>query len=99
MGIHERCWKCDSFDFSTETCKKAANRPKDDLAAITSTFSWGTPDRPNAHLIFDFHQEIHPDNIREVAMVMAQTAADKMHCLNLCSFLQEAEHDAISGNV
>lgn len=99
MSIHERCWKCDAFNLGTETCDKATKRSVDDRIAITSTFSWGTPDRPNAHLIFDFHTEIHPDNIKEIAIVMAQTAANKMDCLNLCSFSQEAENNGISGNV
>ena len=95
MSIHERCWKCPSFDFGTETCDKAPKISLDELTAITSFFS----DRPNPHLVFDFHQEIHPDNIKEIAMVMAQTAANKMNCLNLCSFEKEAENDGIIGNV
>ncbi len=99
MSIHERCWKCGFFNLSTETCDKAVKRPADDLTAITSFFSWGTPDRPNAHLIFDFHREIHPQNIKEIAMAMAQTAANKLNCLNLCSFDEEAENHGISGNV
>jgi hypothetical protein len=99
MSIHERCWKCSSFNFETETCDKAQKRSWDDLTAITSIFSWGTPDRPNPHLIFDFHREIHPDNIKEIAMTMARTAANKMNCLNLCSFDKEADHDGITGLV
>ena len=99
MSIHERCWKCDSFDFGTKTCEKAGRPVLDERTAIASTFSWGTPDRPNAHLIFDFHQEIHPENIKAIAMVMAQAAANKMNCLNLCYLEQEAEDAGITGNV
>ena len=98
MSIHERCWKCACFDLATETCDRAVKRSVDDLTAITSIFSWGTPDRPNAHLIFDFHEGIHPHNIKEIAMAMAQTAANKMNCLNLCAFEEEAEDVGISGN-
>jgi hypothetical protein len=96
MSIYEKCWKCNSFNFATETCEKAIKRSADDRTAMSCTFSWGTPDRPNGHLIFDFHKEMHPDNIKEIAMVMAQTAANKMDCLNLCSFEQEAENDQIN---
>jgi hypothetical protein len=99
MSIHERCWGCPSFNFETEACDKASKRSLDDLTAITSFFSWGTPDRPNPHLVFDFHQEIHPDNVREIAMTMALTAAHKMNCLNLCSFEKETGDDTITGTV
>ena len=99
MSIHERCWKCSSFNFETETCDKVPKRSLGDLTAITSIFLWGTPARPNPHLIFDFHQEIHPDNVKEIAMIMTRTAANKMNCLNLCSFDKEADHDGITGLV
>lgn len=99
MSIHQRCWNCDSFDFSTGTCDKAPKWSFDDRTAMSSTFSWGTPDRPNAHLIFDFHKEMHPDNIKEIAMVMARTAANKLNCLSLCAFEQEAEDHGINGHV
>jgi hypothetical protein len=99
MSIHERCWKCSSFNFETETCDKATVKSLHDLTAITSFFSWGTPDRPNPHLIFDFHQEIHPDNVKEIAMTMAMTAANSMDSLNLCSFDKENENGTITGTV
>jgi hypothetical protein len=99
MSIHERCWKCSSFNFETETCDKAPERSLGDRVAITSIFSWGTPDRPNPHLIFDFHSEIHPENVQAIAMTMARTAANKMNCLNLCSFEKETDHDTITGRV
>jgi len=99
MSIHERCWQCSSFNFETETCDKVPKRCLGELTAMTSVFSWGTPDRPNPHLIFDFHSEIHPEIVQEIAMIMARTAANMMNCLNLCSFDKETDHDTITGRV
>ncbi len=56
-----------------------------DRTAIICTFSWGTESRPNPHLIFEFHKDIHPENVQEIALTMARTAIDKVDCLDFCA--------------
>lgn len=95
--IPERCWKCDRFDIDTKVCSEASPPPAEERTAITATFSWGTPSHPNPHLTFDFHRDIHPDNVKQIALVMAQTAARKMDCMNLCA-IEEESYGQPTGN-
>lgn len=48
------------------------------------------------HLTFHFHPEIAPENIKEIALVMAKTAAAKIDCMNLCAL--EGDFNAQPGN-
>ena len=64
----------------------------DDRTAITCTFDW----EPTPHLTFHFSPGIAPENIREIALVMAKTAAAKMDCMNLCAL--EGDYNAQPGN-
>lgn len=60
-----------------------------DRTAITCRFEWGQSPKEKPRLIFEFHQEINWENIKELAMLMAQTAAKRMDCMNLCAMENE----------
>lgn len=94
MSIPERCWKCDRFDLQHHRCSEVPEPDVDESQSIIATFSWGTPAHPNPHLIFDFHKEIHPDNVAEIASKMAHVAANQMDIMNLCDFAEGGDYAA-----